>query len=99
VFRHVVLLRWVDDVDPTAVEAVLEGLRGLPAAIAEIRSYDIGTDAGLADGNYGVSVVADFDSVDGYLVYRDHPAHRAVIEERIAPILAGRAAAQHELSS
>lgn len=92
------LLRWVDGVDPVAVEAVLEGLRGLPAAIPEIRSYVVGPDVGLADDNYDVAVVADFDSVDGYLVYRDHPAHRAVIEERIAPILAGRAAVQHDVT-
>ena len=91
------LLRWVDDAEPAAVEAVLDGLRGLPAAISEICSYVVGTDVGLADGNYDVAVVADFDSSDGYLVYRDHPVHRALIEERIAPILAGRAAVQHDV--
>ena len=41
--------------------------------------------------------LADFDDVDGYLVYRDHPDHQAVIRERIRPILADRAAVQHHL--
>ena len=40
-------------------------------------------------------MVADFDDADGYRVYRDHPAHVAVIAERIRPILAGRAAVQY----
>ena len=36
-------------------------------------------------------------SVDDYLVYRDHPAHLAVIAERIRPILGSRAAAQFHI--
>lgn len=96
-FRHVVLLRWVEGVDPAAVDAVLEGLAGLPTAIPELRSYVFGADAGLNEGNFDLGIVADFDSAEGYLVYRDHPAHQAVIAERIAPILAGRAAVQYEL--
>ena len=44
-------------------------------------------------------VVADFDDVDGYLVYRDHPDHQAVIQELIRPILAARAAVQHDFSA
>ncbi|MCC6227363.1 MAG: Dabb family protein [Microthrixaceae bacterium] len=96
-FRHVVLLRWVDGAAPEAVDAVLEGLAGLPAAIPELRSYVFGPDAGVNEGNFDLAIVADFGSVEDYLVYRDHPAHQALIAERIAPILAGRAAVQCEL--
>ena len=35
-----------------------------------------------------------FESLAAYEVYRDHPVHRAVIEERILPVLAGRTAMQ-----
>ena len=41
-------------------------------------------------------MVADFDDVEGHVIYRDHPAHRAVIAERIAPIVAERVAVQYE---
>jgi hypothetical protein len=41
-------------------------------------------------------VVADFDDAGGYLVYRDHPAHRAVVEQYVTPIVAERAAVQYE---
>ena len=96
-FRHVVMLRWVAGATPEQREAVRSGLVGLPARIPEIRSYTVGTDARVNDGNFDLVVVADFDDVDGYLVYRDHPDHVAVISERIRPILADRAAVQHEV--
>jgi hypothetical protein len=48
-------------------------------------------------GNFAFAVVADFDSVQDYLVYRDHPVHREVIEQHIRPIMATRAAVQYEI--
>jgi hypothetical protein len=97
VFRHVVLLRWVAEATPEQRSAVQSGLGALPDRIPEIRSYTIGTDARVNDGNFDLVVVADFDDVDGYLVYRDHSDHVAVINESIRPILADRAAIQHEI--
>jgi hypothetical protein len=97
VFRHVVLLRWLPGTTDAQVQAAVEGLRGLPAAIPEIAEYQVGTDAGVDDGNVDLAIVADFGSVDDYVTYRDHPVHRALIAERIRPILAGRMAVQHHL--
>ena len=94
-FRHVVLLRWLPDATAEQRGAVEEGLAALPSRIPEIRGYTLGADARLDDGNFDLVVVADFDDVDGYLVYRDHPDHVAVITERIRPILADRAAVQY----
>jgi len=96
-FRHVVLLRWKPEATPEQRAAVETGLEALPGLIPEIRSYAVGADARVNDGNYDLVVVADFDTVDGYLVYRDNADHQAVIREHIAPILAERAAVQHEL--
>jgi len=96
-FRHVVLLRWKPEATPEQRAAVETGLAALPGLIPQIRAYTIGSDAHVNDGNYDLVVVADFDDVDGYLVYRDHPDHRAVIREHITPILAERAAIQHEM--
>jgi hypothetical protein len=94
-FRHVVALTFSDDATDDQIRAVVDGLRGLPAVIPELRSYVVGRDAGLADDNADVVVVADCDDVDGYVAYRDHPAHRQVIAECIAPILVARTAVQH----
>jgi hypothetical protein len=98
VIRHVVLLRWRQGTTPSDVNAVSEGLGGLPAAIPEIRDYRFGHDLGVNQGNYDYAVVADFASVEDYLVYRDHPVHRALIDERITPHLDGRAAIQYQVA-
>jgi hypothetical protein len=72
-------------------------LTKLPRVIPEIRRYDMGPDAGVNPGNHEFVVVADFDTLEDYLVYRDHPVHREVIETVIRPIMASRAAVQYEL--
>jgi hypothetical protein len=95
VFRHVVMFRWTPDASDADRAAVVSGLGELPAAIPTIRTYRFGPDAGINEGNFDFAVVADFDDIAGYLEYRDHPAHRAVIAERIAPIVAERAAVQY----
>ncbi len=94
-FRHVVMLRFADDATDAQVDGVADALRTLPDAIPELRSYVVGVDAGLAPDNHSLVVVADFDSQADYETYRDHPTHRAVIDEHIRPILAGRSAVQH----
>ncbi len=96
-FRHIVLLQWKDDSTEEERAAVPAALKGLPAMIPQLRSYVMGDDAGVNEGNMNLGIVADFDDVEGYLVYRDHPAHQEIIREKIQPILAGRAAVQHEL--
>jgi hypothetical protein len=97
-FRHVVMLKWNESATDEQRRAVPEGLRSLPAQIPEIKSYRIGEDAGLAaQGNSDLVIVADFDDVAGYLVYRDDPVHQDMIGKLIRPILASRAAVQHEL--
>jgi hypothetical protein len=92
--RHVVTFVFHDDVTDEQIQAVTEGLEGLPAAIPEIREYHVGPDLGINEGNHQYAVVADFATEADYLVYRDHPAHLTVIAERIRPVLKTRAAVQ-----
>ena len=97
-FRHVVLLKWSDTATIEQRRAVPTALETLPPLIPEIRGYRVGVDAGLApEGKSDLVVVADFDDIAGYVVYRDHPVHQDVIARFIRPILASRAAVQHEL--
>lgn len=99
VIRHVVVFRWADGASEQATDAVSAGLAELPGRIPAIRAYRFGPDAGMADGNWDFAVTADFLDEAGYVEYRDHPDHRAVITGHIAPILAERAAVQVELDS
>ena len=95
-FRHVVLLT-IDPSAPTAPATIVAALRDLPGAIPEIRDYEVGTDLGLAETNATIAVVAGFDDRAGFEAYRDHPAHLAVIEELILPVLVDRTAVQFAL--
>ncbi|MBM3660493.1 MAG: Dabb family protein [Actinobacteria bacterium] len=95
-FRHVVLFRWNPDADDAAKAAIAAGLAALPAAIPTIRGYRFGADAGVNEGNWDYAVTADFDDEAGYLVYRDHPAHRQVVVDHIAPAIGDRAAVQFD---
>jgi hypothetical protein len=95
-FRHVVLFTWTQDATQEQQQRVADELRKLPAAIPELRAYHVGADAGVNTGNFAFAVVADFDSVQDYLVYRDNPQHQEVITQHIRPIMATRAAVQYE---
>jgi hypothetical protein len=96
-FRHIVLLTLTDDAPPGQAEAIVEALRTLPGRVPSILAYRVGRDAGLADDNAHVAVVADFDDEAGYVEYRDHPDHVDVIATMIRPHLASRTAVQHRL--
>jgi hypothetical protein len=96
-FRHVVLFRWREDATAEQTRTLEDRLNELPGVIPELRSYSIGGDAGINDGNFDFAVVADFADRDAYLVYRDHPTHRKVIDECVTPIVAGRCAVQYSL--
>ena len=95
--RHVVLFTWTAAATGEQKEKVATELRSLPPLMRGLRAYHAGPDAGLAQGNFDFAVVADFEDADSYLAYRDHPAHRAVIDERIRPIMANRSAVQYEI--
>ncbi len=96
--RHVVGLTWTADATEAHVAAIRAALAELPGQIPEIRVYTFGSDLGLVDGNADFAIVADFDDVDAWRRYERHPAHQAVLTDRIRPILAARAAMQLEFA-
>ena len=94
--RHVVLFRWTPEATAEQKQRVAEELSRLPALVPSLRDYRLGANLGLNPGNFDFAVAADFDDADGYLAYRDHPAHRAIATEFIQPIVTERAAVQYE---
>ena len=95
--RHVVTFTWNESATPAALDVIVAALLALPGEIPELRSYHVGPDAGLDDGNADFAIVADFDDEAGWRAYQEHPAHQAV-RELLRPIVASRAAVQHEWS-
>ena len=96
-FRHVVVFRFNPDVTHEQKQSIIDELRTLPGIIPELRDYRVGLDAGVNEGNHELAVTADFDHVDSYLVYRDHPQHQRIIVEHIRPATTDRAAVQYEI--
>lgn len=97
--RHVVMFQWAEGVDDAHVVAVAAGLDSLVGVIPEIRRYRHGRDLGINQGNFDYVVVGDFDSVEDYVTYRDHPTHQAFIRDLIVGRVANRAAVQYELDN
>ena len=95
--RHVVLLSWKTGVTDEQRQRVATELRGLRPLMSGVIAYHVGPDAGIVSGNDDFAVVGDFADQDSYLAYRTHPAHRAVIEQTIEPILAARHSIQYEI--
>jgi len=77
---------------------IVHALRALPDVVSEIRSYSVGSDQGLAEGNYDLVIVADFDDVDGFAAYNANVEHQRVITELIRPVIAARSAVQYVVS-
>lgn len=96
---HVVVFTWVEGTTEQTVRTLRarlqewidqgEGLAGLTA-------WQAGPDLGLASGNASFAVSATFVDQAAYERYRDHPRHRAIIGEHIAPHIAERSAVQFE---
>ena len=91
---HIVLITVRADTTDEQVEAMVTGLRGLPAQIDEIRGYEVGRDLGLAEENATVAIQATFASPDDLQAYVVHPAHQAVVTELIRPVAASVTRAQ-----
>ncbi len=94
--RHVVMFRWTAEATEEQKRQVAAELRRLPALLPVLRAYHVGPDLGLAEGNFEFAVVADFDDLEGWQVYRDHPEHRDIIARFIQPIATQRAAVQYQ---
>jgi len=96
--RHIVLFTWKPETTVEQKNRVSSELSALSKMVPGVRSYHFGADAGIVAGdNAEFALTADFDNADAYLVYRNHPAHLAVLENTINPILERRVAAQLEI--
>lgn len=96
-FRHVVMFRWSNSSTTDDRERAIKGLTAFALEVRDLGTLRIGVDAGLAEGNFDVVVVADFSDRETYLSYAADPRHRAMVAEYLAPVTSARAAVQAEL--
>jgi hypothetical protein len=95
--RHVVMMKLIAATTDADKSAMVEALGELPGLVPEIRSYSIGVDAGLGEGNFDLVVIGDFDDANGYAAYASNADHQRVVVEYLRPALAERVAIQYEL--
>jgi hypothetical protein len=97
-FRHIVMFRWAGNASDERRARTLRELARLGELVSGLGTLRVGTDAGLAAGNFDVVVTVDFAGPDGYLSYAQHPEHLRVIAEHIKPAVAARSAIQYQVS-
>jgi hypothetical protein len=108
-FRHCVLLKFIEQATNEQKQEVFESIIGIPNQIAAAMSddgiepltisYSVGFNAGTRDDNYDLVVIGDFETQDDYDIYAAHPKHLEVISVSIAPILENRSAIQYILEA
>ena len=95
--RHVALFTWSDAADEQRRAITLAALRRLPGEVGGMTAFAVGDDLGLREGNADTALVADFPDTAAYERYAQHPVHRAIIDEHVAPWLAARSAVQYQI--
>ena len=94
--RHVALFRFKPETTDEQIETAAVALSTLPDQIDVLRRFRFGPDAGITAGAWDFAVVAVLDDADDYAIYRDHPAHVAVLRDYIAPLISEAARIQFE---
>ncbi len=92
--HHVVTFKLKPDAPADQVERIGEAVNALAAQLPEVRSMAVGRDLALRDGNASFAIAAQFDDVEGFKVYADHPEHVRIITELIGPFIESRSPVQ-----
>jgi Stress responsive A/B Barrel Domain len=80
----VVMAKFKSGVDPAAAEALYEQFRTL--SYPGMVSFAVGPDLGLREGNWSMSIVADFATEADYRIYDEDPEHNRMRAE-LAPLV------------
>lgn len=91
---HCVVVRFKPDVTPNQVAQLGAAIAALPGHVQGIRRAVHGADVGERVTNADYALVLEFDDVDAFLAYRDHPAHEALVQDHVRPLAASTAATQ-----
>lgn len=95
-FEHIGMLQLTPEASPEQRTAIVDGLHALVGAIPGLLEAHAGQDAGLREGNADITFRMVFAEKAAWEAYGSHPAHVAVIRERIAPVLQAKLFAQVE---
>lgn len=77
--RHLVFFKFHPHVEAEAISDLEQSLGALPAAIAEINSFEFGRDVLRTERSYDLALIATFADLNALQRYQVHPAHLVVI--------------------
>jgi hypothetical protein len=73
--RHVVLMKWHDELTATEMAEVRSSLDRLRAEVPVVRALAHGPSLGLADSGTDYALTIDLDDEAAWQAYIDHPSH------------------------
>ena len=86
--RHVAMFTWAETATDEQIREFAAQLDSMPAAIPVVRRFEHGDDLQLGPGTADYVLVADFDTVEDYRAYADHPYQQKFVEDHSRPIVA-----------
>jgi hypothetical protein len=76
---HVVLFKFKPETTAQEIQALAEGLGGLPPLIEEIREFRFGKDMLRTERSYDFALISSFDDLEAMQRYQVHPEHQKVL--------------------
>ena len=84
--RQITLIKFKLNTSAAEIDALGEGLRKLAGLVPGIRRFEFGPDLKLESDTLDYALVIDFDAVDDWKAYREHPDHIAFAETALSRI-------------
>lgn len=94
--EHLVLFRWKEDTSAEAITSAITGLRELKGVVPSIVDLSCGENFSDRAQGYQTGLVVRFADRAGLEAYIVHPAHQAVVTERIKPFVDAVLAVDYE---
>ena len=84
--RQITLIQYKATTASTDIEQMGRGFAELAKVVSGIRRFEFGPDLGLEDTTLDYALVIDFDTVNDWRSYREHPEHVA-FANRFMPLI------------
>lgn len=85
--EHIVLLKLKDGTPEESVARMIEGLKGLQSKVPGILAVSVGTNFSERSKGFTHGLVMRFEDKAALEAYLPHPAHEAVAQELVLPII------------
>lgn len=92
---HLVFFRL--DLSPEQEATLIEAFEALPGAVSELRACRFGRNRSAEDTHYTHGLYTEFADFDALKRYAVHPAHVALVQNRIKPVLIERHVVDYEI--